>query len=96
VFKESRGKRVELTQERFDQFWQGSSMPTGAIPGFGADAYIHYFWPQCPDIEPLLPKIESVYQGLYRRVLKEKVVKEKVSKANAIKSTVTTTKGASR
>jgi exodeoxyribonuclease V gamma subunit len=96
VFKESRGKRVEMTQERFDQFWQGSSMPTGAIPGFGADAYIHYFWPQCPDIEPLLPKIESVYQGLYRRVLKEKVVKEKVSKANAIKSTVTTTKGASR
>jgi exodeoxyribonuclease V gamma subunit len=96
VFKESRGKRVEMTQERFDQFWQGSSMPTGAIPGFGADAYIHYFWPQCPDIAPLLPKIESVYQGLYRRVLKEKVVKEKVSKANAIKSTVTTTKGASR
>ncbi|MFT7009565.1 MAG: exodeoxyribonuclease V gamma subunit [Colwellia sp.] len=90
VFKESRGKRVELTQERFDQFWQGSSMPTGSIPGFGADAYIHYFWPHYPDIDTLLPQIESVYQGLYRRV-----VKEKTSASNAIKSKVKTTKGAS-
>ncbi|PHR85685.1 MAG: exodeoxyribonuclease V subunit gamma [Colwellia sp.] len=96
VFKESRGKRVELTQERFDQFWQGSAMPTGAVPGFGSDAYIHYFWPQCPDIDTLLPEIEAVYQGLYNRVLKEKAVKVKVSAAKASQSTVKTTKGASR
>jgi exodeoxyribonuclease V gamma subunit len=80
VFKESRGKRVEFTQERFEQFWQDAAMPTGNIPGFGSDAYIHYFWPQCPEVDNLLPKIESVYQGLYRNVLKFKAVKEKVTK----------------
>lgn len=82
VFKESRGKRVELTQERFDLFWQDSAMPTGAIPGFGTDVYIHYFWPQCPDIDTLLPQIESVYQGLYSHVLKEKVLKDKTKGAS--------------
>ena len=96
VFKESRGKRIEMTPEHFDLFWQDSAMPSGAIPGFGSDVYIHYFWPQCPDIDTLLPEIESVYQGLYRRVLKEKVVKNKASTAKASQSTVKTTKGASR
>lgn len=91
VFKESRGKRVELTQARFDLFWQGSDMPIGAVPGFGTDAYIHYFWPQCPNIDTLLPEIEAVYQGLYSRVLKEKTVKSKASQ-----DSVKTTKGASR
>ncbi len=86
VFKESRGKRVEMTPERFDQFWLGSAMPIGAIPGFGTDSYIHYFWPQCPNIETLLPQIESVYQGVYSRVLKEK------TSTNAVKAT----KGTSR
>jgi len=89
VFKESRGKRVEMTQERFDQFWQGSDMPIGTIPGFGQDAYIHYFWSQCPNIDTLLPQVESVYQGLYRSV-----VKEKASKASA--KTMKTSKGESR
>jgi exodeoxyribonuclease V gamma subunit len=86
VFKESRGKRVELTQEGFEKFWQDSPMPTGTIPGFGSDAYIHYFWPQCPDIDSLAPEIESVYQGLYRCVIKEK----------SNKNTVKVTPGASR
>jgi len=102
VFKESRGKRVELTQESFNQFWQDSDMPTGVIPGFGRDAYIHYFWPQCPDIDTLLPEIEFVYQGLYNRVVKEKALKMNTSKARPttkstknIKSTVKTTKGSS-
>jgi len=85
VFKESRGKRVELTQERFEQFWQDAAMPTATIPGFGSDAYIHYFWPQCPEVDNLLPKIELVYQGLYRSVLKQKAVKEKVLKDKAPK-----------
>ena len=79
VFKESRGKRVEMTQDSLEQFWQGSAMTIGAMPGFGSDSYIHYFWPQCPDIDNLVPQVESVYQGLYSRVLKEKVLKEKTS-----------------
>lgn len=82
VFKESRGKRVELTQEDFEKFWQDSVMPTGAIPGFGSDAYIHYFWPQCLQVETLVPQIESVYQGLYRCVLKEKASKGAVKATN--------------
>jgi exodeoxyribonuclease V gamma subunit len=85
VFKESRGKRVELTQERFEQFWQDSAMPTGTIPGFGSDPYIHYFWPHCPEVDNLLPKIKSIYQGVYRSVLKQKAVKEKVLKDKASK-----------
>ncbi len=85
VFKQSRGKRVEMTQERFEQFWQGQN----AFQGFGEDAYIHYFWPKCPNIETLLPQIESVYQGLYRSVIPQSVKKERVNK-------VTTTKGVSR
>ena len=88
VFKESRGKPVELTQDRFDLFWQGSAMPTGAIPGFGSDAYIHYFWSQCPEVETLLPQIEPVYQGLYQSVVKEKPSKTSTSKTvNALKTT---------
>lgn len=86
VFKESRGKRVELTQEGFEKFWQDSPMPTGTLPGFGSDAYIHYFWPQCPDIDSLSADIESVYQGLYRCV----------SKGKAGKNTVKSTNGAGR
>ncbi len=75
VFKESRGKRVELTQELFETFWMGSSMPSGSIPGFGADPYIHYFWPKCPEISELSSSIESIYQALYLNVLKDKAVK---------------------
>ena len=84
VFKESRGKRVELTQEGFEKFWQDSPMPTGTIPGFGSDAYIHYFWPQCPDIDNIVLEIESVYQGLYRCVSKVKPGKNTVKASNGV------------
>jgi len=93
-FKESRGKRIEMTQDRLDEFWQGSAMQIGALPGFGQDVYIHYFWPQCPDIDIFKPQIESVYQGLYRSVVKENASKASASKAS--QNTVKTTKGASR
>jgi len=92
VFKESRGKRTEMTQGSFELFWQDSDMPSGAIPGFGTNAYIHFFWPQCPDIETVIPQIESVYQGLYRRVVKEGSSKLSASKAS--QGRIKTVKGA--
>lgn len=84
VFKESRGKRVEMTQDSLEQFWQGSAMTIGAMPGFGSDSYIHYFWPQCPDIDNLVPQVESVYQGLYSRVLKEKTSGKPIKKTKGV------------
>ena len=73
VFKESRGKRVAMTEERFEQFWYGTATQIGGLPGFGQDLYINYFWPECPAIEPMLSDIESLYSGLYATVIKEKV-----------------------
>jgi len=71
VFKQSRGKAIEMTQERFEQFWQGASMPgKDAVKGFGEDPYIHYFWPQCPDVFTYLPQLRAVYQGMYQHVKK--------------------------
>ncbi|MBL4940283.1 MAG: exodeoxyribonuclease V subunit gamma [Colwellia sp.] len=71
VFKQSRGKTIEMTQARFEQFWFGSSMAgKDAIKGFGEDPYIHYFWQQCPDIFKYLPQLNAVYQGLYQSVQK--------------------------
>tara|TARA_R110002167_G_scaffold365860_1_gene591674 strand:+ start:7521 stop:11234 length:3714 start_codon:yes stop_codon:yes gene_type:complete len=62
VFKQSRGKDVEMTQERFEEFWAG----TDSTRGFGDDPYIHYFWPQCPDVYTYLPQLNAVYQSVYQ------------------------------
>lgn len=68
VFKQSRGKCVEMTQERFESCWQGSE----SSRGFGDDLYMQYFWPQCPDIHEHLAEIENIYRGLYQVVEKVK------------------------
>jgi len=68
VFKQSRGKDVEMTQERFELFWNGTDSTRGA----GDDPYIHYFWQQCPDIFTYLPRLKSVYQSLYQHLNKGK------------------------
>jgi len=68
VFKQTRGKRVEMTAERFELYWQG----TESSRGLGDDLYMQYFWPQCPDINEHLAEIESIYQGLYQLVEKVK------------------------
>ena len=64
VFKQSRGKDVEMTQERFEEFWLG----TDSTRGFGDDPYIHYFWPQCPDVYTYLPQLNAVYQSVYQHL----------------------------
>lgn len=71
VFKESRGKRVEMNEERFEQFWYGAAMQIGGLPGFGQDLYINYFWQQCPVVDSVISDIESVYTGLYTSVIKD-------------------------
>jgi exodeoxyribonuclease V gamma subunit len=62
VFKQSRGKSIEMTQERFEDFWFGND----ATPGFGDDPYIHYFWSQCPNIVNFLPELNALYQNIYQ------------------------------
>jgi len=66
VFKQSRGKEVVMTEERFELFWQGAD----STRGFGEDPYINYFWQQCPDISTYLPSLKAVYQGLYQNIQK--------------------------
>ena len=67
VFQQSYGKPIEMTQERFEGFWFGND----STRAFGDDPYIHYFWPQCPDISDYLPEINNIYQEIYRSINKE-------------------------
>jgi exodeoxyribonuclease V gamma subunit len=80
VFKDSRGKRVVMTEERFETFWCGAAAQLGGQPGFGQDSYIHYFWPFLPVIDTVAPQVESIYQGLYSHIVKVNASKSKSSK----------------
>lgn len=64
LFKKSRGKTVELTQERFEQFWHGDDNNRGFVD----DPYISYFWQQCPEVIKYTPQLRSVYESLYQNV----------------------------
>jgi exodeoxyribonuclease V gamma subunit len=66
VFKTSRGKPVKMTQARFEQLWQGSE----SSGGFCQDAYLNYFWPQCPAIDEHIDRIESIYNNMYQLIRK--------------------------
>jgi exodeoxyribonuclease V gamma subunit len=71
VFKLTRGKRIEMTQERFEQCWWGNE----SSRGFADDEYMQYFWPDCPNLEDHLATIEALYADLY-------LVVEKVKRGN--------------
>ncbi|MDO6508527.1 exodeoxyribonuclease V subunit gamma [Colwellia sp. 4_MG-2023] len=68
VFKQVRGKAVEMTQDRFEGIWYGDD----SVPGLSHDPYIAYFWQQCPDITAYLPQLNTVYQSLFKHVSKRK------------------------
>jgi len=68
VFKQVRGKVVEMTQDRFENLWYGDD----SVSGLGHDPYIAYFWQQCPDITAYLPQLNTVYQSLFKHVSKRK------------------------
>jgi exodeoxyribonuclease V gamma subunit len=68
VFKQVRGKAVEMTQDRFEGVWYGDD----SVPGLSHDPYITYFWQQCPDITAYLPQLNIVYQSLFKHVSKSK------------------------
>ncbi len=53
-------KRKPFTQQEFEQFWQGAN----SFNPFGADPYIHYFWPQCPDLAEHLELLSDTYQPM--------------------------------
>ena len=69
MFKKSRGKAVNFTQDKFMQFWLGDDNTYG----FGDDPYIHYFWPKCPDISTIEHELIKVYQNLYDRIVKSDI-----------------------
>jgi exodeoxyribonuclease V gamma subunit len=61
VFAKTRGKPVEMTQNRFESLWEGGQNKRG----FKDDVYLHYFWPQCPNIELYKAEIVDCYKTLY-------------------------------
>lgn len=76
VFKQSRGKAIEMTQERFEDFWFGND----ATRGFADDPYIRYFWSQCPNIVNFLPELNAIYQNIYQHFNKTSDIGKSKSK----------------
>jgi exodeoxyribonuclease V gamma subunit len=60
-FKASaKGKSVE--QADFAKFWQDDNKQFA----LGDDAYMRYFWPQCPEISEHSEALEQIYQQMYQ------------------------------
>ena len=50
-------KSKVFEQKEFEHYWNDAN----AFMPLGRDPYIHYFWPECPDIESLKPELASLY-----------------------------------
>ena len=48
-------------QTQFEQFWFDSN----SFQAFGDDAYVQYFWPQCPDYQKISPRLLALYQPMF-------------------------------
>jgi exodeoxyribonuclease V gamma subunit len=59
VEKIRKSKVFEQTQ--FEQFWSDSN----SFQAFGDDAYVQYFWPQCPDYQEISPRLLTLYQPMF-------------------------------
>jgi len=84
IFTKVRGKVVEFDQEKFSNFWQGDIN----APGFGEDAYLQYFWPQCPEYQSHEANLQLIYQDVFETVSKvaaKKSVTKSVTKSGAKK-----------
>ena len=68
IFTKVRGKEIEFTQDNFINFWQGDLNTLG----FGADAYIHYFWSQCPVYDVHAEQLRLIYHDIFQSVTKIK------------------------
>lgn len=54
-------KSKVFEQTQFEQFWSDSN----SFQAFGDDAYVQYFWPQCPDYQAISPRLLSLYQPMF-------------------------------
>ncbi|MGB1262567.1 MAG: exodeoxyribonuclease V subunit gamma [Cognaticolwellia sp.] len=54
-------KSKVFEQAQFEQFWSDSN----SFQAFGDDAYIEYFWSQCPDYHDISPRLLALYQPLF-------------------------------
>lgn len=48
-------------QKEFELYWDDPN----AMMSIGNDAYIHYFWPECPDYEYVQVQLEHLYAELF-------------------------------
>ena len=54
-------KSKVFEHDQFQQFWTDSNN----FQTFGEEAYINYFWPQCPDYNDIAPKLLTLYQPMF-------------------------------
>jgi exodeoxyribonuclease V gamma subunit len=61
-----------MTQANFVALWQGDLNTRGLVD----DDYLHYFWPQCPELTDIKGQFDLVYQDIYHLVSKQAVAKK--------------------
>jgi exodeoxyribonuclease V gamma subunit len=54
-------KSKVFEQTQFEQFWSDSN----SFQAFGDDAYVQYFWPQCPNYDEISPRLLALYQPMF-------------------------------
>ena len=54
-------KSKVFEQTQFEQFWSDSN----SFQAFGDEAYVQYFWSQCPDYQTVSPRLLSLYQPMF-------------------------------
>jgi exodeoxyribonuclease V gamma subunit len=72
LYKQKRGKPLDMTQANFATLWQGDLNTRG----FMDDDYLHYFWPQCPQLDDIKDQFDFIYQDIYQVVSKKTVIKK--------------------
>ncbi len=77
IYKQKRGKPVDMTQANFVALWQGDLNTRGLVD----DDYLHYFWPQCPELNDIKGQFDLIYRDIYHQVTKQAVAK-KTKQAN--------------
>ena len=71
LYKQKRGKPIDITQSIFAALWQGDLNTRGLID----DDYLHYFWPQCPQLNDVKSQFDLVYRDIYQMVIKQVATK---------------------
>jgi exodeoxyribonuclease V gamma subunit len=62
-------KSKVFEQTQFEQFWSDSN----SFQAFGDEAYVQYFWPQCPDYQKISPRLLALYQPMFDALQSVKV-----------------------